>query len=467
MPSVAEGLRAHAVALVLAFALGAAAWWWLAARVDARAALGSAVVLLVAAWLGPLAANALSLPNDVGFDAIHHVAYVDFLRTQGTLPTAFDGWSMFHPPLYYGLTALGVTLGGGAAWGWKGVGLAAGITILLASAATARRLLPRDGLAATGAALLAGSLPMSATLASYVTNEALCAALVSVLVAWTTRLLLSGRWTARDAALWAGIAMAAVLTKYTAWIAVATAGAFLALAWWRIEGVTTAGVARRGAAMGVAFALGVGWFYLRAFSATGQLFPLNVDLPGETQVWWAQPGYATAAFFTRFGEVLGHPFLAGTHSAWDAFYATLWGDGQLAGQMHAAARHGAWNWSLMAAAYALALPATLCILGGAARAAHIALHDADARRRAAFSFLTTFAWLLLLSVLYMTLRQPDYGLAKAFYALSGATPLAIFFGLGLGGVREPIARHAGRAGEAALAGWLAAFLLAALGPYLG
>jgi hypothetical protein len=200
-----------------------------------------------------------------------------------------------------------------------------------------------------------------------------------------------------------------------------------------------------------------GWFYVRNIIHFGQAFPLNVDLPGQTQQWWSQPGYYTPAFFLRFGSVLEHPYLAGFHTAWDSFYSTLWGDGQLAGQIFARARHPYWDYELIAAGYWLALPATALLALGVARSLSLAFRDRDAGRRAAHSFLLTLAYTLLLSVLYMTLRQQDYGQAKAFYALATIAPLSIFFGLGCGAADNWLEARGASWARALLYGWLGAF----------
>jgi hypothetical protein len=202
-----------------------------------------------------------------------------------------------------------------------------------------------------------------------------------------------------------------------------------------------------------------GWFYVRNFAHYGQPFPLNVDLPGETRQWWSQPGYYLPAFFLRFGEVLVHPFLAGTHTAWNSFYSTLWGDGQLAGQMDWRLRHGHWDWELMAASYWLALPVTALLLLGVTRALRLAFGDRDPRRRAVFSFLLTLGYALFFSVIYMTLRMQDYGQAKSFYALASIGPLCICFALGAGA--------ADRFFESRGATWARTLLWGVLGSWAG
>src|SRR5439155_23495287 len=40
-----------------------------------------------------------------GYDSFGHVTYIWYLLKTGNLPTASEGWSFFHPPLYYALCA--------------------------------------------------------------------------------------------------------------------------------------------------------------------------------------------------------------------------------------------------------------------------------------------------------------------------------------------------------------------------
>ncbi|MBW2363067.1 MAG: hypothetical protein JRG84_19385 [Deltaproteobacteria bacterium] len=470
MPTVAEGLRASGVLLAAAFAFGTVASLALQGRGLGPRLAAAIPVLLAALWLGPLARTSLAIPLEVGFDARHHLAYVDFLREHRSLPQASDGWSMFHPPLYYAATALAVEaserVGAHPRLGWKLVGLLAGLTSALAVGLLARRVFGRDSSEAAFATLLAGTLPMNVILSSYVTNESLHAAFATCLVASTAALLLTPTTKRTALAAWTLWVALAALTKYTAWIVAGVGAFFLWAKWLRIEAAGARAITGRVACAAGGVALLAGWFSVRAYANTGQWFPLNVDLPGETHVWWSQPGYTTAAFFTHFGEVFGHPFLAGTHSAWDAFYSTFWGDGQLAGEMIAARRHPRWDWQLMAAGYALAAPATFLMGVGALRALRLSLLARDPGQRAVHAYLLTFAWLLGLSVLYMTLRQPDYGLAKAFYGLAGLAPLACWFGLGAAACERRLGDWAPRWGRALFHGWLASFGVATLLPYL-
>jgi len=466
MPSPSEGLAVRRNTVLVAFVLSALLF--LGARCEAGRRwpprLAQALPLLVAlAWTALFATTVLKIPLNVGFDAHHHVDYIDFLREQHALPLASDGWSMFHPPVYYAPTAALVELQAALAPGsesllaWKLPGWLAGLASALLCWALARRLMGANTREAAFAGLFAATLPMNLYISSYVTNESLHAALASGVALATVALLLTARPGPKGLLAWATVVSLAVLTKYTAWIVAAVAGFFLLARWIRVEEAPPASIAKRLALLaGVVLALS-GWFYVRNVIHFGQAFPLNVDLPGQTQQWWSQPGYYTPAFFLRFGAVLAHPYLAGFHTAWDSLYSTLWGDGQLAGQIVARARHPHWNYELMAAGYWLALPATALLALGAARSLRLAFRDPDGGRRAAHSFLLTLAYTLLLSVLYMTLRQPDYGQAKAFYALASIAPLSIFFALGCGAADAWLEARGASWARALLYGWLGSF----------
>ena len=74
----------------------------------------------VTAWAVAIAAavtvrlwNALAGPTMWGYDAWGHVAYVIFVDLYRAIPWADQGWSYFHPPLYYVLASPLATLGSG------------------------------------------------------------------------------------------------------------------------------------------------------------------------------------------------------------------------------------------------------------------------------------------------------------------------------------------------------------------
>ena len=98
-----EGLRSRSGALagifVAATALAIAGFRFGAAMPVSAvplAVLGGAAL----AWIALFATKIVRIPLEIGFDARHHLQYVDFIR-EGRLPLATDGWSTFHPPLFY------------------------------------------------------------------------------------------------------------------------------------------------------------------------------------------------------------------------------------------------------------------------------------------------------------------------------------------------------------------------------
>ncbi len=130
-------------------------------------------------------------------------------------------------------------------------------------------------------------------------------------------------------------------------------------------------------------------------------------------------------------------------------------------------RHPFWDYQLMAIGYLLALPATLLLALGVARALRLAVRAANAGRRAAGSVRLTRAWALPVSVLFMTLRQQDYGQSKAFYGLAVMAPLSMFFALGCGALDDWLAAPGRGALRVLFYGWLGSFAAVLLLSFAG
>ena len=106
-----------------------------------RGTVGAVAALIVAAAV-QRAWNIWTLPALSGFDAPGHAAYIWTILEEGRLPHPYEGWSTFHPPLYYLITAavwrILEPLGPhGVAVGLKAIGavttLAAGLVTFLIS----------------------------------------------------------------------------------------------------------------------------------------------------------------------------------------------------------------------------------------------------------------------------------------------------------------------------------------------
>lgn len=429
-----------------------------------RAALPALILALSSvAWAGLFAGKWLRIPLTVGFDVHHHLAYVAFLRDHGALPLATDGWSMYHPPLFYaaaaGLAAIGEWTSGVKALPLplKLIPFLCGLGSVWVAFALARRLFPGDLRVRSFAVLFAAVLPMNLYGAAYFSNEVPHALLVGLALLATVGALLETRTTARSAAALGLLFGSAALTKFTALALIPIALFFLLCKLLAVERASPARAGRLAAVFAATLLCVAGWFYARNWIELGQPLVGNWNLPGPGRTWWQKPGFHTLAYYTGFGESLRQPIYAAFHSFWDGIYSTLWGDGLIAGRALPAQRHAFWNYDFMSMGYLLALPATALVLFGAVCCVELGFRDADPRRRAAFCFLATAVWVIGCAILYMTVQLPFFGQAKAFYGLSMGAPLALFFALGAARLDAALAGPRLLLVRAVFYGWLFCF----------
>ena len=248
------------------------------------------------------------------------------------LPLATDGWSMFHPPLFYALAALLAPLGHAAlrVIPWIS-GLGAAYRDALAGAAAAPR---RRARGAARGALRGGAARQPLQLGLLHQRDA------------STRCSRASRWSRASTRCWRrarppgrrawlGLSLGlAALAKFTALAFAPVALFFLAVKLVAIERARparAAGLALRRAARA---ARGLR-LVLRA-----QLDPLRHADRGQLGpsaghgAWWQQPGFHTPAWYLHFGASLQHPYLAGFLSFGDGFYSTFWGDGGIGGRVN-------------------------------------------------------------------------------------------------------------------------------------
>ncbi len=465
-----EALTGLRDALLGLFVLGAVAF--LVAR---RFAGGPSLVALplaafataCVAWLATLAGKFVRIPLEVGFDARHHGLYVDFLRTNGSVPLATDGWSAYHPPLFYAIAAalqwVGESVAGaaGGAVGMKALPFLAGLANVWVALALCRRLFPSEAPKHFLATVFAAVLPMNIYAAAYFSNETFHALLAGLALLVAVDLLLGSAATARRVLLLGVLLGLALLTKFTAVLVTAVVAFFLGCKFITVERVGAVRLAQLLAWFALPPLLLAGWFYLRNVLLFGDPLIANWGhLPGETQKWWQQPGFHTAAFYLNFGDSFSHPYLSAFHSYWDSLYTTLWGDGGIAGRVNPAQRHDFWNYDFMSAAYLIAIPASGFALAGALRCVMRALTDDDPGRRAAFSLVTTLSYAVLFGLTYMSLRLPYFAQAKASYGLVVMPVLSLFFADGFTWLDDALARRGLYLPRAVAFGWFAVFAAA-------
>jgi hypothetical protein len=433
----------------------------------------AALLLAALAWLWLLLAKLVRMPLALGFDARHHLAYAGRLLAGGGLPLASDGWSTFHPPLFYALAALtarafGVAPPEGDLERWVDAGpapalafrllpWASGLASVCLAGWLARRLFPRERALEALAILFVALLPVNLTVSAGFSNESLHAALSgAALVAAVACLLAPRTGLFRVSGLAALLALAA-LAKFTALLLVPIALCFVVCKLLAVERAPAGRLAAAVAIYGAAFAALAGWYYLRNWLALGDPLAANWSFSEPGRVWWQQPGFHTPAYYASFGEVLSHPYLGGFRSLWDSLYSTFWGDGFVAGRVSAGDRHPFWNYDFMSIGYLVALPASALVLAGALEGLALALRDPDPRRRAAFSFLLTLLYAVGFAFVSLSLQLPYYSQTKAAYLLLLAAPLAVFFARAFVRFDAALARRGQAAPRAFLHGWLALF----------
>jgi len=430
LPRPLDGLAAHALPLALIFVLCAGGFRLAhAARIGPRPLERAAVAVLLLYWLAFSIGSVLPLDPLIGFDARQHLAYVEQILAEGRLPLAHEGWSTFHPPLYYTLCAALLGLGrlvsdGAGLVLLKLASALAGLGTALLSARLAARLLPDAPGVRPAALLFAGLLPMSLELSAYVSNEAFHAFLATVVLVSGVEILLDPSPSTRRLALFSLALGLALLTKYTAIVLAGCALPLLAVhvaAARRRDGRALVGLA----ALVLPALCVAGWLYARNTFVYGRPLVANWDLGPGGRPWWLAPGFHTSAYYLRFGTALVEPWYASFAGFWDGLHATLWGDGLLAGSARAAGRNPRWSYGWMAAGYLLAVPATALLAAGGADLARRIWRAPRSSPGPALALSLGFAAALFFAVFHATLVLPYYGQTKAFYALAATPVLAL------------------------------------------
>jgi tetratricopeptide (TPR) repeat protein len=383
------------------------------------------LLVLAGLWLALFWNNARLLPFHAGFDAEEHLKYITYIQEHRAFPLPTDGLEMYQPPLYYliGAAALSacklsindpqsvviLRLLGGF------LGIAQFVLVFL----SLRLLLPVR--AAFIGLLLAAFLPMHLYLAQYVTNEVLAATLATAALYLCLRLLNSEVPRASQFA-WLGVALGAtILAKVTGILLLPIVIAAIAGRLRSARAPIAIAVRNLGLLVAICFVV-CGWQYARIWVRFGTPLVGNWDVISGFQ-WWQAPGYHTAVDYLRFGRSLVHPLFSGFAGFADGIYSTLWGDALCGG---ASSLTFAWHQQPLIAGYFWALiPMALIIIG-----AVVAIIQFVRKPSSELFLLLGFSAVLMLGLIFMTLKIPSYAQAKAFYALSAITPLCFLGALG-------------------------------------
>ena len=386
------------------------------------------LVVIIISWVALFCNNLPQIAALFGFDRDGHQQYIDYILTNKALPLADEGWQMYQPPLFYLLSALIIGPFGWAAstdsavLALRAVSALTGIVHLVLIFLCLRLVFHNQPRRQIVGLLIAGFLPANLCLSHHVTNENLAALFVTAALYFSLRLLRAEKASGRLAVA-AGACMGlALLTKFSAVLAVPFI--VLALAWRR--GTTSSA---RDAVSSVSLALVsllavCGWHFARVWHRFGTPLIGNWD-PRFSFAWWQDPGCHTGAWYGRFGEVLVCPLFSSLTGFADGVYATLWGDGLCSGSAMMNFRPQ-WNYDLMNASYLLSVLVTALLVVGAI----VVLVRFLRQPTAEWSLILGLAVAFAAGIGLMTLRVASYAQVKAFYALPALLPLCAIAAVG-------------------------------------
>ncbi len=408
-------------------------------RDHAAGARPRAVALMVVLLLAAAAHyswNISTLYPLTGYDSKGHMQYLATIIDEGRLPHPLEGWSTFHPPLYYLLGSL-VSWPSRPVWSPVSLLAVSALAMLAAGLVSFRLVLGGGGsLAVTGVATaLVLFVPCSQLAATMVGNEALGAGLAALALPALVRLQANPRdlRAAALAGLMAGLALA---TKYTGvFVAVACAVPFCRRDFDRrsLRGLLLC------AAVGAVVA---GPFYVRNVKLTGTLFPMTRELEPMRSAeesftirerrlvdyLWINPAslLRPSVFHVKGEPAASRNRNPAMTSVWGLAYASTWYDAhrhRIPDRFH---RDGIYFGPLLTLLGIV--PTALVVTGFLA-----ALWGLWRRRSSAPDApLVVMAIAGLFTFVTFTWKAPSAAAVKASYLLPLAVPAAVFFARGVG-----------------------------------
>jgi tetratricopeptide (TPR) repeat protein len=244
-------------------------------RVD-RWTVATAVLVVIAVAMR--VQNSIAYPVPRGYDSFGHVMYIWYLLKTGRVPLANEGWSLFHPPLYFACAA--------AIWRVLervdpirvmhviSLGFAVlGVIPAWVSFAIVRRYFGSRPVLLLLAPAFVLFLPVGIYTAPMIGNEGLHAVLCAIIIYCLLRTVTDFR---RAWAVGLGVSLGlALLTKFTASGMLLASTIAVALVGWH-RGAVFAAIKLLAVALSIAFVIS-GWFYIRNFVEFGNPFQMSRD----------------------------------------------------------------------------------------------------------------------------------------------------------------------------------------------
>lgn len=380
-----------------------------------------------------------------GFDGPYHASYVGILVHEGRLPLAHEGWSTFHPPLYYSICAAVWSLlppqldAHATLFAMRLVSVAAGLGLGLAVYRSAGLAFPERPFAALFAAAVALFLPMHVGPSSVLGNEVFAAALCGAGLWLLLRCLARGA-TPRGAAGVGAVLGLALLSKFSALVVLVTAGWALLVRGWQLRPGRAAALAPL-AALALAATLASGWYFARNIQHYGRPTLMQNEIVAAEM---AKQGYGplrpAAHYASLHPAILADPYdrSAKTRSAvWPVTFASIWYDVR-ASTIDASS---AWGRRLAWVLFGCGAIVTALAAGGAFLAAR---GTAPVAVPLGTPTLLLLGALTLASYAAFTATVATFSALKGSYLSPALTAFALFAGLGADALART-GRHARRA----------------------
>ncbi|MDB4433169.1 glycosyltransferase family 39 protein [bacterium] len=366
-----------------------------------------------------------------GFDGPFHAAYVGIIHYEGRLPSPYESWSTFHPPLYYALCALLWDIlptsldSRGVLFALRAINVAAGLGVGLAVWASARLLLPARPAVALYATAVALFLPMVVAPSSLLGNEFLAMALSALAVLLLLRTMAAPRplWYA---AILGAVLGLAVLSKISALVVLAAAVIALSLRG-RRYGDLRPPAWKAPAVVGLAFLLVTAWYFAGNLARHG--VPVVTEVENSVELM-AEQGFGSPrplrAYVSLRPDILLNPAdrsPRATGAVWPVTFATIWFD------VHGTMIRVRSVWAKRFSRALFTCGAVITAIASVGLAAVLA-----GRTRLAVPFgalaLVILAALSVASYVAFTYRVATFSVLKGTYLAPGLVPFALFAGIG-------------------------------------